>query len=264
MNDSEPDINKILAHMALIKYEDVSTRTLNMIRKAWTKSTLRTGFTPTPEEANRLKTISQNHTYKAFKECVGSFQYTRFIKVGLLLYDLKCAGDKSRIDQIRKDIKNSKYSDPNAFKILHIASTGVLLHVLNYVVDMKDRDHLSPHAVRQEFLRILELWTEISISVTKDDAPADVEKKILGMMKTSPPLMFIYAGRKHLEDGAARYRSTFRDPVINAQRAIANLRNRGVFRDAYVMWSKMLIYETLEQYLCVFYSVRHDLNTAFG
>jgi hypothetical protein len=148
MAQDDPDINKILANVAVLGIEKASSRTLKYIQKVWLGSTSKVGFTPEPEEASRMKDISVNSTYQRFKLIVGKYKFTAYIKVGLLIYDLNQKGDRERVQKIRDDVYNSK-DGANALKIIHIASTGVLLHVLEYLVNSKDEKNLSQFAVRR-------------------------------------------------------------------------------------------------------------------
>jgi len=73
-DNTEPDINKILANAAIIGLENIGKRTFDTIKKAWLRIdiTSRYGFTITQDEANTLNDIAKNPTYIAFKSAIGT------------------------------------------------------------------------------------------------------------------------------------------------------------------------------------------------
>lgn len=248
MKDDDFNINKVVAELAKQKLEDISKPTLDKIQEVWLKAKTRSGFTPSPEEAEKLKRISNNTTYKSFKSCVGNAPYLRFIKVGLLLYELMTQGNLDRIREIKDEIYNSKYNQ-TALKIIHIASTGVLLNTLEYLINLKDERELSKHAISLEFERILELWQKISIPVKKEDLPESIIKKIKEKIDKKEPLIILYASQT---------------AVQIAHEIIAQIRNCSLCDGKYHPWSKNLYYENIEQYICIFYKLGDNWDTPFG
>lgn len=249
MSDDEVDINKVLANALVIGIEKLTKAKLDKIKEFWLKKThAKYGFSPTSGEANKLKEIAKNPTYLAFKVSIGSSPYTPFIKVGLMIYDLKCEGNLERIKEINEEIRNSRYTDI-ARKIIHIASTGVLLNTLQYIVDIKTQSNLSTYAVEREFNRLLILWTKVSIGVKSSDKVIEVRIKLINLMNKNPELMIVYATQS---------------AVNIAQTTIAEMKNLGQFKGKYLPWSKNLSHYDLEQYLCIFYKVDTDFLTAFG
>jgi len=248
MSDESPDFNKVMGHAAVIGFEKLTKPQFDKVRDAWLKAKFRSGFTPTPKEASRLKDIAGNRTYIAFKSCVGAVPYLRFIKVGILLYELMCEGNIKRIREIKREIYNSKYNK-TAIKIIHIASTGILLNALEYLINLRDNRNLSKYAVSLEFEKIQELWQEASVGIKKDETVEQAEEKIMNKVKKLLPLVIAYASQT---------------AVIIAQSAVANIRNKGICQGKYLPWSKNLVYCDLEQYLCIFYKVGGEFETPFG
>lgn len=248
MSDDKPNLNEVIARASLIKLEEVSKPVLDNIRDIWLKAKTRSGFTPTPEEAERLKRISQNITYRSFKSCIGSTPYLRFIKVGLMLYELMTEGNLDRIKEIKDEIYNSKYNT-TALKIIHIASTGVLLNALEYLINLRDERQLSKYAVSLEFEKILGLWNSIAIPVQKDDD----EKKIIELIKSkvmeNSPLIVLYASQS---------------AIRVAHSVIVEVNKQNLCQNRYFPWSKNLIYKSLEQYICIFYKTDGEWETPFG
>ncbi|MFH1181710.1 MAG: hypothetical protein V1702_02010 [Candidatus Woesearchaeota archaeon] len=247
MSDEQPNINEILARAGLQSIERVTKPVLDTIRNAWLKAKTRSGFTPTPEEAVQLKSISEIETYKSFKSCIGATPYLRFIKVGLLLYQLMTDGNLERIKQIKDEIYNSEYNK-TAIKIIHIASTGVLLNVLEYVVNIRDERGLSKYAVSLEFEKIIDLWQSVSLPVKKEDTVELVVSAIIKKVEENPPLIVLYASQS---------------AVKIAHMAVAEVRTKDLCKK-YHPWSKNLYYKGLEQYICIFYRIEGEWETPFG
>ena len=248
MVSDEPNINEVIARAALIKGKELSKPVLDTIRNLWLKAKTRSGFTPTPKEASRLKKISQNTTYKSFKSCIGSTPYLRFIKVGLMLYELMTEGNLKRIKEIKDEIYNSKYN-LMAVKIIHIASTGVLLNTLEYMINLKDERQLSKYAISLEFEKILDLWHSISISVQKEDEEEKIIEVIKSKVIEGSPLIILYASQSAIKI---------------AHSVVAEVRNQNLCQNKYLPWSKNLFYGSLEQYICIFYRVDSNWDTPFG
>jgi len=77
-SDEGLDINKVLANAAIIGIEKLSKKTQNKIRGIWLRKQY--GITINPDEANKLKQISENPTYLLYKKCVGKNPYTPLYK----------------------------------------------------------------------------------------------------------------------------------------------------------------------------------------
>ena len=135
----EPDINKILAHAGIIGFEKLGRKTITKIKKLWFKGQF--GITLSPEEANKLKRISETPTYRLYRRCVGNNLYTPYIKLGMLIYELTILGDRKRVSEIRKEISCTKKQKFR--KIIHIGSTGIIPHILEYLVNLKEDKNFS-------------------------------------------------------------------------------------------------------------------------
>ncbi|HII15281.1 MAG TPA: hypothetical protein HA362_03125 [Nanoarchaeota archaeon] len=251
-DNTEPDINKILANAAIIGLENIGKRTFDTIKKAWLRIdiTSRYGFTITQDEANTLNDIAKNPTYIAFKSAIGTKSpFTRFIKVGLLLYELNSRGEKDRVKEIRSEIYNSQYSNRYVQKIIHIASTGVLLHILDYLTYFKDTNKLSDYAIREEFKRILRIWQEIGVPVKKEDNETTIKNNIQSLITKKVPIIIVYASES---------------AVPRAHLAIADLSNKKVFVGKYILWSKNLTLSGFNQFLGLLYASDTGLDSPFG
>lgn len=245
---SEPDINKILAHAAIEGFDRLSTNSLNRIKRAWTQQKHRPGFTPLPEESDLLYDISRSAAYQSFKHCVGSkYTYNRYIKVGLLLQELSLQGYRDRLRAIRDELRQKKHPK-GAFKLIHIASTGVLSQVLEYLSSLRDQYKLSKQAVRREFELIVEQWTKISISVSNRDVQRDLLARIVRVISRSPPAFFVYASR-----GA----------IQKAQELMAKVNNDGMLTGKYILWSKTTKNHDHSQYLCACYNINYGIESPF-
>lgn len=187
----EPDINKILANAAVIELDKISSRTLSKIKSLWLKHKYY-GFTPTPSEAESLKDISNNSIFVTFSRCVGKYEYSAFIRIGLMIYELSEIGNKDRVDEIRRFIYSKHGNVPK--KIIHIASTGILLHVLEYLTNLRDEKNLSCDVVREEFINIVTLWEKVSIPVSLLDSEDSIIDSIKKIMQEKVPI-FLFMGQ---------------------------------------------------------------------
>ena len=245
IDDDIPDINEILGNAVAIELEKLSTRTLSKIKAIWLRFKYY-GFTPTPTEAELLKNISKNSTYMTFAKCVGKYEYNAFIKIGLLIYELNELGDNARVDEIRRYIYGQHGNVPK--KIIQIASTGILLHVLEYLTNLRDEKNLSSDVVREEFINIVTLWETVSVPVSisvSEDYITELIKKIIG---EKAPIFFVYAA------GNAAYK---------AEIIVARLNNMEMFK-GYLPWCKVRVVgsvKKIEYFLGVFYSVKEPYDT---
>ncbi len=244
--DNEPDINKILGNAAVIELDKISTRTLSKIKSLWLKYKYY-GFTPTPSEAESLKEISNNSTYLTFTRCVGRYEYNAFIRIGLLIYDLNETGNKDRVDEIRKYVYSEHGNVPK--KIIQIASTGILLHVLEYLTNLRDEKNLSCDTVREEFINIVTLWENVSIPVSLLDPEENIICLIKKIIGEKVPIFFVY--------GAA-------NAAYTAELIVAKLNNVKLFSGKYLPWCKVRTIgkiKKIEHFLGVFYALEYTDDT---
>lgn len=240
VGDHTPDINEILGHTAAVEIDKISARTLSKIKSLWLKYRYY-GFTPTPSEAESLKEISKNSTYTTFSRCVGKYEYNAFIKIGLLIYELNEIGDKNRVDEIRSYVYSKHGNVPK--KIIQIASTGILLHVLEYLTNLRDEKNLSPDIVREEFINIVTLWESVSIPVSSSVSEEDITTKISEIIEKKVPIFFVY--------GAS-------NAAYKCELIVAKLKNMQLFSGKYLPWCKVRIIgkkQKIEHFLGVFYSL---------
>lgn len=246
MENDGPDINKILGNALLLGFEKITKRTLDSIKKVWLKSSFRYGFTPEPEEATKLKRISQNNIYQTFKEIIGKYKFTPYIKVGILLYELNKIGDKDRVEEIRKDVYNSR-DGYIAKKIIHLASTGTLLHVLNFLIDLKNSEDLSQYAIQTEFEKILNLWRKVSVPVSNKAPEAELVSRIKDVIRLKEDVVIIY-GCGHAAE--------------KAQILIAKLIKENFFSENnYLPWSKNNVFYGVLHYVCLAYYIEKGFST---
>jgi hypothetical protein len=234
----EPDINEILGNALVIGIENISKRTLETIKKSWLKG--KYGFTPIPEEATRLKEISTNQTYITFKKIVGEYKYTAYIKIGILLYELNQKGNRERVEEIKREVYNSR-DGIHAKYIIHIASTGVLLEVLEYLIDLKYKISPTKEMLRSEFEDILQLWRKVSVPISNSDTKEKIIEDITTVIKLREKLLVIYAC------GHA---------TSKAQLIIAQLTKEKFFsKNKYLPWSKNNTLSGIAHYVCMCYLI---------
>lgn len=243
----EPDINKIMAYVSILSFKEIKKNTLDKISSIWLKHKY-FGFTPTPTEAKSLKEISNSSSYVTFKRCVGDYEYNAFVKIGFLIYELSEIGEQKRIDEIRRFVYKQHGNFPK--KIIQIASTGILEHVLNYLIDLKDDKCLSKLTVREEFEKIVKLWEKVAIPVSNSDRNTKIEKSIKNIVtENKEPIFFVYAA------GSACYK---------AEIVVAKLRNEKLFNGMYFPWCKVRLIGKaikIEHFLAVFYKVEGGYDT---
>lgn len=246
VKDGTPDINQILAQASIIGIEKISARMLSKIKSTWLKHKYY-GFSPTPSESEALKEISNNSTYNTFSRCVGKYEFNAFIRIGLLLYELNEKGDTTRVNEIRKYVYSKHGSFPK--KIIHIASTGVLLPVLEYLTNLKDEKNLSSDIVREEFANIVSTWENVSIAVSILDPESLTKEAITKKVLGNVPIFFVYAAG---------------NAVNKSVTIVAELRNGGLFSGKYLPWCKVRHLgkvNPVEYFLGVFYAVDTAYDT---
>ena len=244
-----PDIDRILALAAMQGIENIGKRTFNTIRKEWIAARGQYGFTYTPDEAKLLKESLEHPTYVAFKKCIGNYRHLKFIKVGLLIFELRRKGDIARIKEIKSQVYNSRYGVvPN--KLIHLATLGILPSILDYLTDLKTINKMSKSALQREFQKLLDKWKEISICVDKDTTQSFLKSEIKLRMKKEYAQIIVY--------GAGRASHV-------AHRVIADMKNKQKFSGRYLDWSKNIPFSEKDiQFICFLYSLNFGVDTPFG
>lgn len=213
------DANKFLAELTIAVTKGLVTSTKQSIQKIWSK--LEYGITLNPEESKSLKDISESEFYRIFKKYLGNHWSINLIKVGLYISDLDEGGNQERAREIQGEVFK-KYGHKGV-KITHLASVGILIPVMNYIIDLKLQKDASIIVLSQEFDKILSEWDTISIPVSADLTELNLREKILQKMNNNYPIFFVFSSGR-----AAR----------NTQLTLAKMNNEQLFSGKYLMTSK--------------------------
>ncbi|MBD3319270.1 hypothetical protein GF342_05170 [Candidatus Woesearchaeota archaeon] len=237
-----PSLEGFLAELSLAAAGKAGKKVLEKIKRVW--DTGKFGFSPYDKELATLAQVSKDPAYKRFREIVGkNYPYLVYIKIGFLLHKLTITGEYDRAENIRKQMYQRR--GQNVSRIVHIASTGVLAHVLDYLADRKEKHCLSPTALRQEFDAILKEWNEIAIPVKTTDTIEFIFRSAVAIAKKNPPRFFIYSLGKQTEKAWA---------------AVARIRKDPQIIGSFVAWSKNNNIHGKDHFICVFYNVENELG----
>ena len=133
-----------------------------------------------------------------------------------------------------------KYGSKGA-KIIQLASTGILIPVMEYIIDLKLHKGANYLVLNQEFDKILTEWDTISIPVHRDMGNEELSKEILKKMGFGNAIFFVYS---------AGYTSKI------AQLTIAQMNNKELFKGKYLMTPKIKILKDTEYCVWVFDKVQ--------
>lgn len=231
MND--PDVNKFLGELAYAVTKGLTKAVKEKIEKAWLK--LEYGVTLNAEEADSLKRIAENDFYLLFKKYLGAHWSLKLIKVGLYISELNDDGKIERTKKLNSEAYQ-KYGTKGA-KIIQIASTGVLVPLMGYIIDLKLNKGANILVLHQEFDKVLEEWDMISTPVTASYSEEMIEEQIVTKMENSRPIFFVYSA------GSASKK---------AQLTIAKMNNEYKFQDKYLLTPKIKVVNNVEYCLWAF------------
>lgn len=233
----DPDPEKFLAELAIGVAKGITSSIKDNIKKYWLKCEY--GITLNPQEGNSLKTIANNEFYQLFKRYLGEHWSLKLIKVGLYLSELNEEGKRERAGEIQKEAYQ-KYGSKGA-KIIHLASTGILIPIMDYIIDLKLHKGASCIVLNQEFDKILDEWDKISIPVHWDSKETSLENEIKNKMENNYPIFFVYAS-----GSASRI----------AQFTLAKMNNANLFRNRYIMTHNIKIVVNTEYCIWVFEKIQ--------
>ena len=228
-----PDLNKFLAELAVAIAKGLTEPTKNKIKEVWLK--LEYGVTINVEESESLKKISENDFYLLFKKYLGSHWSLNLIKVGIYISELNEEGKRERAKQLYEE-SFKKYGRKGQ-RIIQLASTGVLVPVMKYIVDLKLDRGANLIVLNREFDKILDEWEQISIPVHRDSNEEAINNEIKEKISIGYPIFFVYAS-----GSASKI----------AQLTLAKMRNENIFDNKYLMWPKIKVINDIEYCLWVF------------
>ena len=228
-----PDLYKFFAELTVATIKDISEPVKNKIKEVWLKQEY--GVTISVEESESLKKISENDFYLLFKKYLGTHWSLNLIKVGIYISELNEEGKRERAKQLY-DESFKKYGRKGQ-RIIQLASTGVLVPVMKYIVDLKLDRGANLIVLNREFDKILDEWEQISIPVHRDSSEEAINDEIQEKISTGYPIFFVYAS-----GSASKI----------AQLTLAKMRNKNIFDNRYLMFPKIKVINAIEYCLWVF------------
>lgn len=204
------------------------------IREFWLSK--KYGFTTAKKHANELYEISNTFLFQQFEKCIATPVYVTLVRDGLRISYLNDEGRRKEIDEIRKEAYE-RYGI-RATKILDISSTGELQRVVEYLIDLKLRKNYNIFDLTKEFEKVLDDWERITLFVKSEHNIAHILKEINWHVEQKQDFFFVFA-----------YGSAIQHTI----EAIAELNNKGIFRNKYLFDSKKEVDKAnKEKYKCVF------------
>lgn len=204
------------------------------IREMWYSK--KYGFTNAKKHANELYEISNTFLFQQFEKCVATPAYITLVRDGLRISYLNDEGRRKEIEEIKKEAYD-KYGI-RATKILNISSTGELERVVEYLIDLKMKKNYNIFDLTNEFEKIIDNWERVTLFVRSEHDLEYILKEINWHVEQKQELFFIFA-----------YGSAIQHTI----EAIAQLNNKGIFRNKYIFDSKKEIDKAnKEKYKCVF------------
>ena len=228
-----PEENKFLAELTVAIAKGLTEPIKNKIKEVWLK--LEYGVTINVEESESLKKISENDFYLLFKKYLGEHWSLKLIKVGIYISELNEEGKRERAKQLY-DESFKKYGRKGQ-RIIQLASTGILVPVMKYIVDLKLDKGANPIVLNREFDKILDEWEQISIPVHRESSEEAINNEIQKKISKGYPIFFVYAS-----GSASKI----------AQLTLAKMRNENMFDHKYLMFPKIKVINDIEYCLWVF------------
>lgn len=235
------DEDKFLAELTIAVTKGFTNSLKDKISKIWLKNEY--GVTLEPKEGESLKRIGENEFYRVFKKYLGEHWSIKLIKVGLYISELNEEGKRKRA----QDLQNEAYKKhgPKGVKIIQLASTGILIPVMGYIIDLKLYKDANPIVLNQAFDKILEEWDMVSVPVNNDTNEITLKHEIISKMDYNHPIFFVYAAG---------------NPSRIAQLTLAKMNNEALFSGKYLMTPKIKMIDNTEYCLWIFEKVQdvHD------
>jgi len=228
-----PDLNKFLAELTVATIKGISEPIKNWINEFWLKHEY--GVTISVEESESLKNISENEFYLLFKKYLGMHWSINLIKVGIYISELNEYGKSERAKQLSNEAYK-KYGLVGS-RIIQLASTGILIPVMHYIIDLKLNRGANPIVLNKEFDKILDEWDKIAIPVHRESQESSINQDIEKKMSFGYPIFFVYGS-----GSASKI----------AQLSLAKMNNENIFDNKYLMSLKNKVVGGIEYCLWVF------------
>ena len=235
-----PEENKFLAELTLAIAKGLKQK----VKELWLKGYY--GVTISIDESESIKRISENNFYLLFKKYLGSHWSLNLIKVGIYISELNEDGKRERIRLLHEEVY--KRYGRKGQKIIQLASTGVLVPVMDYIIDLKLHKGANPIVLHNEFDRILEEWDKVSIPVHRESIEKGIWEEIEEKIATDHPIFFVYAS-----GGASKI----------AQLTLAKMSNQHIFDNKYLMFLKNKIINNIEYCLWIFEKIENFEETPY-
>lgn len=204
------------------------------IRELWDKRDY--GFSPDPNLASELQTISKGELYNRMKACIGNHRYLSLIKLGIRFEELSYEGNRhSTIDNIKNDVYK-KYG-PDGLYVLKMGSTGALVAVIKYLSDMKLSQNWGQTQTADKFDTILDTWKNITIFHQSELGEESLKKTVIAHMDAHWEIFFVFSIGTASGQAKRAIASLHNDQTIKEKGyAVNNIKNEDLVGREHYLW----------------------------
>ncbi len=171
------------------------------------------GFTPDPQTAKDLQTITKSDAYKRIKECIGYTRYLSVVKLGLRIEELSYTKRDEEIHKIKQDVFKKYGRD--GINILNMGNTGALIPLIMHLSDLKIKTDASQEVMLDSFMEVIHGWEIMTIFHKTEDGADSLVDKINRCMDARYEVFFVFAIAKAGKQAAAAISSLSNDGVIH-------------------------------------------------
>ena len=151
----------------------------------------RYGFTPEPKIATELQQITKSDAYRRTKECIGNNPLLNVIRLGLRMEKLTEEGKIEAIGNIKNNVIR-KYG-LEGITILNMGATGALMPIIQHLSDMKIENDYDQIYMLNNFEKVIENWTNITIFHQTEHGKKALVEKIKRYMDAHLEIFFVFS-----------------------------------------------------------------------
>lgn len=149
------------------------------------------GFTPEPKIATELQQITKSDAYRRTKECIGNNPLLNVIRLGLRMEKLTEEGKTEAIGNIKNNVIR-KYG-LEGITILNMGATGALMPIIQHLSDMKIENDYDQIYMLNNFKKVIENWTNITIFHQTEHGKKALVEKIKRYMDAQLEIFFVFS-----------------------------------------------------------------------
>ena len=155
-------------------------------------------FFPNKEEAYTLKKLSNKSLYKDFRRVLQGHWGIDVVRTGIYILHLEHKKKPEKIKDIKEQVfRNKKLI---GLRLLAMIQAGILRPVLDYLINLKDKNNYCKDDLFSEFDNILNDWKRMSIFIQNEDSLSDIIKKTKELIDNKEETIFILAKGNAMEN----------------------------------------------------------------